>query len=109
MKKDNLKVFKSFPFATFILLALVFSSCDKSISEGMQKASIIDYSGLDGCNYVIQLKDGTLLMPYNLNDFDIALEDNKNIWIKYKAKDMTGMFWLCHCVDVIEVEEIRER
>ena len=48
-------------------------------------------------------------MPYNLNDFDITLEDNKKIWIKYKVKDMTGMIWLCHCGDVIEIEEIRER
>ena len=39
----------------------------------MQKATIIDYSWFDGCNYVIQLKDGTLLMPFNLNDFNITL------------------------------------
>ena len=109
MKNDDVKAFKSFPFVILIFLALVFSSCDKSSCEGMQKATIIDYSGFDGCNYVIRLKDGTLAMPYNLNDFDIALEENKKIWIKYKVKDMTGMIWLCHCGDVIEIEEIRER
>ena len=78
--------------------------------EGMQKkATIIDYSGFDGCNYVIQLKDGTLLIPYYLNDFDITLEDNKKIWIKHHVKDMTAIFWLFHCGDVIEIKEIRKR
>ena len=75
----------------------------------MQKATIIDYSWLAGCNYLIQLNDGTLLRPYNLNDFDITLEDNKKIWIKYHVIDTTGMIFLCHCCNVIQIEEIRER
>jgi len=75
----------------------------------MQKATIIDYSWLAGCNYLIELNDGTLLMPYNLNDFDIELEDNKKIWIRYHLKDTSGMIFLCHCGNVIEIEEIRER
>jgi len=103
-----MKAFKSFPFVILILYTLALSSCNKNC-DGMQKATIIDYSWFDGCNYVIQLKDGTLLMPYNLNDFNITLEDNKKIWIKYHVKDTTGMIWLCHCGDVIQIEEIRER
>ena len=103
-----MKALKSFPYIILILFALVLCSCDKNC-EGMQKATIIDYSWFDGCNYVIQLNDGTLLMPYNLNDFNITLEDNQKIWIKYHVKDTTGMIWLCHCGDVIQIEEIRER
>lgn len=75
----------------------------------MQKAVIVDYTGFDGCKFMIELKDGTLLRPYNLNQFDVSLEDNNKVWVKYRPIDSSGMVGICWCGEAIEIEDIRNR
>ena len=69
------------------LLAFVFAagSCKDTddICPNGQTATLKDLTGLDGCGFVIQLQDGTLLEPINLNEFVTAPVDGQTVQVEY--------------------------
>ncbi|MCC6413326.1 MAG: hypothetical protein IT270_16810 [Saprospiraceae bacterium] len=73
-----------FPLA---LLVFVFApgSCKdtENICPNGQTATLKDMTGLDGCGFVIQLPDGTLLEPINLNEFVTAPVDGQSVQVEY--------------------------
>lgn len=70
------------------------------------KAVLKDYTGLDGCTWVIKLDNNEVIEPINLGDFNFVLEDGKKIWIKYKT---VGMASICMVGPTIEIEAIWDR
>lgn len=57
------------------------SNGDTHEQNGFVKATIINYT-LDGCSFMLLLKDGKKLEPVNLSgEFK---KDNTNVWIKYQ-------------------------
>lgn len=98
---------KSLPFIVVILF-LSFSSCaKKDACPDSQKATIVDRTGLDGCKLMIELKDGTMLEPTNLEDFSIKKEDGSKVWISYS--DAENGFSICMAGKMIEIDCISER
>ncbi len=61
----------------FLLVAIISTSCQ--ISQRLhycQEAVVVkDYSGLDGCKLLLQRSDQTLLLPVNLDSYDITAGD----------------------------------
>ena len=56
----------------FIAISFFFFSCERTSCENAQAATILDYTGLDGCGLVLKLQSGEVLEPTNLNDFNIT-------------------------------------
>ena len=49
------------------------------------EATLKDFTGLDGCSWVLVLDNGKKLEPTNLQKFDnIKLTDNTRVFIEYK-------------------------
>jgi len=61
-------------------------------------------TGLDGCGWVIELSDASKLEPINLDNFDLELEENKEIIFKYHQRTDLGSY--CMVGKVVEIEEI---
>ena len=93
----------------FLLFIPVFfiSACDKTSPDAEAvKATLYDYTGLDGCSWVIKLEDGQTLEPSNLDGFDIEIKDGEKVWVKYSlAKEQISICMAGPRVDVIEMWE----
>lgn len=93
---------------TVLLLSISFA-CNKNNSphDDAVAATLLDYTGLDGCTWVIKLADKEVLEPINLGNFIFfELKDGKKIWVKYKT---VGMASICMVGPTIEIEEIWDR
>ncbi|TCO09637.1 hypothetical protein [Natronoflexus pectinivorans] len=63
-----------------------------------------NYTGLDGCGWIIELADESRLEPINLDLFDLQLAENKEIIFKYHQRTDLGSY--CMIGKVIEIDEI---
>lgn len=79
---------KNVVFLCLLVLILCSSSCKKesaaACNDNATAASLKDYTGLDGCRWVILLKDSTVLEPTNLSDFKVELKDGKTVCIQFE-------------------------
>ncbi|MEO7177145.1 MAG: hypothetical protein ABIV51_14490, partial [Saprospiraceae bacterium] len=87
----------SFCFLCFLCFCMIWASCHKPpiIAELKTpcavQAVIIDMRNLDGCKYLLQLTDGTKLLPLNW-PATFPQEDGLKIWITYDiVKDGASM------------------
>ena len=90
--------------STFLLL--IFSACDRTSCENAQAATILDYTGLDGCGLVLKLQSGEVLEPTNLNDFNITPTDGMKVWVKYHE---VGMMSICMVGPTVEIDCLAKR
>ena len=93
----------------FIIFTPIFFSCTKTQQPDADaiKATLNNYTGLDGCSWVIKLKNNEVLEPINLADFDLDLKEGKKIWIKYKPAPNYAS--ICMVGQMVEIEAIWER
>lgn len=70
-------------------------------------AELRNFTGNDGCGWIITLEEGTNLEPTNLAEFDIVLEEGKKVSIRYKQSKQGQS--ICMIGDVIDIECINER
>lgn len=74
-------------------------------AQGYSKATVIDFSGLDGCGFLLQLEDGTRLQPENLEP---AFEKNSiPVWVKYYPQK--NAVSICMAGKVVHVTDIFKR
>ena len=90
--------------STFLLL--IFSACDRTSCENAQAATILDYTGLDGCGLLLKLQSGEVLEPTNLNDFNITPTDGMKVWVKYHG---VGMMSICMVGPTVEIDCLAKR
>ncbi len=87
----------------------IFYSCDSTREstkqdksyEGLVPAMILDYSELDGCEYILTLNDGQKLQPIELPD-EFA-SDSMRVLISYKFLDQPG---ICMTGRIIQLNAI---
>ena len=95
----------------FILIVFTFllAGCTKSTSPeaGAVAASLHDYTGLDGCSWVIKLENGEVLEPVNLANFTIELKEGKKVWLKYTEQN--DLASICMVGPIVRIVEISER
>lgn len=46
-------------------------------------AKVLDYTALDGCRFILELKDGTRLMPVELSDKEFLFSEGQQVKITY--------------------------
>ena len=99
---------KGFLIVALFLSCFVFSCKTKyeTVCENSVPAKLI-YKQIDGCSWLVQLDDGTILEPLNLKEFDIEKKDNKKIWITYE--DTEGYVSICMMGPIIRITCLSER
>ena len=93
-----------------LLLVVALFGCNKK--ENNATATIKDYTGLDGCNWVIVLDkpdaDGvTTLEPINLSQFNIALQNNQKVTVVYKKIDAASICMVGQTVSITNIAVVR--
>jgi hypothetical protein len=93
-------------FFIFIASSFLFFACNRTSCENAQAATIVDYTGLDGCGLVIKLQSGEVLEPVNLNDFNITPTDGMKVWVKYHE---VGLASICMVGPTVEIDCLAQR
>ena len=91
-------------FGIFLVFLI---SCQKNSCSESVKAKFLDATGTDGCGMVIELSNGKLIEPKNLDDFSIDPQDGEKIWISYHLAQTGGT--VCMIGDVVIIDCISER
>lgn len=74
--------------------------------QNSKEGKLVNMTGLDGCGWMIELKDGGKLNPINLDDFNIKMTNGKKISLNYIEKnDMAG---ICMAGEIVEIKCIVE-
>lgn len=86
---ENLSSFKN---PILFLMLILLSSCAQKTTSSQNPvpsqavfATVVDYSELDGCTYLLELADGVKLQPVNLSD-EFKRKGLK-LFITYKFQD----------------------
>lgn len=76
-----------------LVLTICIINCSPSkqtVSNGSGdcsvEAKVFDYTGLDGCRFLLELKDGTRLLPISLPDNDFLFSESQIVKINYTLK-----------------------
>lgn len=91
------------------LLTILLFSCQEDPEpqcDNLEQGVLKNLAGLDGCGWVIQLNDNTMLEPINLGDFDVELEENKTVCVKYRERN--DMASVCMVGKIIELEILED-
>jgi hypothetical protein len=88
-------------------IVFFFHSCSKNSCLNSEEGVLKNYTGLDGCGWVIVLEDGTKLEPTNLTEFDLLLEEGKKISIRYEQ--ISDAASICMVGEIIKIKCIKER
>ena len=93
----------------FFLILGVMSACtntdDPATPECDIEGTVKDYTGLDGCGLLIDLKDGSRLEPVEIEG-DFKLKAGQKILFSYEV--LTDQASTCQAGDIVRVTCIRE-
>lgn len=82
----NLKGLHILSFVLFILSCSAKKAVQNSTSSICDTQAIVrDYTGLDGCRFLLELKDGTRLIPVELSDPSFLFSEGQIIKFKYTS------------------------
>jgi hypothetical protein len=89
----------------FLPVVLLSASCANRTSD-LVPATVLDYSEIAGCGYVLQLEDRSMLEPINLQDFDPDPTDGEKVQVRYRlVRDINS---ICNAGDIVEITEFRK-
>ncbi len=103
MKKISLVVL--FWSLCFIGTSLLSTGCDKNSNTNYVSGTLRDYTGLDGCNWIIVLEDSSKLEPVNLASFDLELRDGLKLQFSYHER--TDLTSICMVGRMAEIDAIK--
>jgi hypothetical protein len=100
--------------AFLILILFGLGACDNEKSDSQlikqyacdETGVVRDYSGLDGCGYVIELNNGQILEPVFIDDTTFVFEDGKKISLSYYEE--TGLASICMAGKMVHITCISE-
>ncbi|MBK7437734.1 MAG: hypothetical protein IPL56_08145 [Saprospiraceae bacterium] len=79
-------------FLSLVFGILILTTCgspksiqdSKNTGECAEEATVRDYTGLDACRFLLELKDGTRLIPVELSDKEFLFSEGQLVKISYK-------------------------
>ena len=83
------------------LVALLCGGCAEGLRPG--NATLRDYTGLDGCGWVIEVDEGGVLEPLNLGEFISAPDADMRLRVEYEEE--TGYFSICMVGPIVTLLE----
>ena len=82
--------------------------CIQQIGDGTSVAGVVkDFTGLDGCGFIIELEDGSRLEPAEVMVKDFEFRDNQKVWLTYVA--LENMVSICMVGEMVRITGITER
>ncbi len=88
--------------------ALLTTGCPEDKCEGGVEALLVDYTGLDGCRWIIELPSGERLEPVNLHQLDFEPSDSLPVRIIYtETPDMMSICMVGKMVHINCIEAIK--
>lgn len=93
-----------------LLIFIVLIGCSKHenlCGSTAQKATIKDFTGLDGCGYLIVLDNGERLEPLNLGSQTLKPADGMKVWITYTNAQNAAS--ICMAGQMVNITCISER
>ena len=97
-----MKVLQSISFGIILLFVL---SCDKPCKDSVT-GTFQDMSELSNCGWIIQLPNGSRLMPINLDDFDVV--PNQGASISFDYTERTDLAGTCMAGTIVEIECVKD-
>ena len=108
---------KSYHFVFFIvpicISLIAYISCesedtdkDTKLNAGVVTGTLLDYTGLDGCGFLIKLDNGDIFEPVNLDTLPITIRDGQRIQFTYQPA--TDIDSYCMAGEVIVVTWVKE-
>ncbi len=93
---------------SLILLFTNFSGCEKEdpLISGEVEGIVKDYTGLDGCGFIIELTNGEKLEPAQMADTGFVFYDGQRVVLTYT--ELTDMASICMVGKIVRIETIRE-
>jgi len=73
----------------FFIIACSTSQSTASLQVSAKcstEAKVLDYTGLDGCRFLLELKDGTRLLPIYISDPEFLFSEGQVVKIDYKLQ-----------------------
>lgn len=94
------------PVFLLLWVLTVMTSCSVQQAASPQEpsgelATVIDYRELDGCEFLIELQDGTKLQPVKLDER--FRKDKLKVWITWKKYQGAG---ICMAGTMVELTSI---
>jgi hypothetical protein len=85
-----------------LFLASIFAlqACNK---DGFESVKLV-YKQVDGCTWLLQKSNGTLLEPINLENFVSAPTEGQRVWVKLESKPMMS---ICMMGETVEIKELK--
>jgi hypothetical protein len=71
----------------FSLVGLVASCSTDDACSGSVHVKMRNKTGMDGCDWVLQLNDNSYLEAQNLTEFEIEFVEGKDLHVKYEEVD----------------------
>ncbi|MEM6967234.1 MAG: hypothetical protein AAF573_20900 [Bacteroidota bacterium] len=89
-------------YLIFISCLLLFtaSKCEKN-KNCTEVGTLKDFTGLDGCKFMIVLDNGEKLQPVKYEDADVELKDGQRI--KFGYKEVTDQMSICMAGKMVEI------
>jgi hypothetical protein len=89
-------------------MVLLTTGCPKDKCEGGVDGLLLDYTGLDGCRWIIELDSGERLEPVNLDQLDFEPADSLPVRIIYtEATDMMSICMVGEMVHISCIERMK--
>jgi len=93
-KGSNFYTFMSKGFCLSVGFLILFTACKTPKAKEANKvqmdgtaATVVDYTGLDGCRQMLMLDDGRLLLPMNDDDIVSSLHYGQRVSITFEEVD----------------------
>ena len=85
-----------------LFLASIFAvqSCNK---DGFESVKLV-YKQVDGCTWLLQKSNGTLLEPINLGSFVPSPNEGQRVWVKFEVKPMMSV---CMMGETVEITSLK--
>ncbi len=91
---------KKLSFLLILILNLSFISKPKYTTGKLVKGTI------DGCTWLIELKDKKILQPVNIEKFNLKLKDGKKLKFTYAPLKKSAGF--CMMGDMVELLDVKK-
>ncbi|NRA91445.1 MAG: hypothetical protein HRU26_01975 [Psychroserpens sp.] len=93
---------KRFINICIVISVLILTACGNDTCKDAVNGTIKNLEGLDGCGMVIQLENDKVIIPSNLEEFDLDFAEGLSISVAYTAQpDMMG---ICMAGEIVSID-----
>ncbi len=89
-----------------LIISLSISGCHKCHLYNLVDGTIVRKS-VDGCTWLIQLDNNSLLEPTNLNNFKVTVSDGQKVRLSYSENK--NQMSICMMGTIVDLDYIADR